>query len=48
MRYSRQLVEIKAADEYGGNEATTILEEATDMLDGSCLELCISLLNHDL
>lgn len=31
-----------------GDQATTLIEGATDTVDSSCLELCISLLDHDL
>lgn len=43
-----EIVQLSASGETFGEEATSAMERASDALDNACLDLCISLLDHDL
>ena len=48
MKHAERLLELTPVDTFVGDSATAAIEQATDLLDNSCLDLCISLLDHDL
>ena len=43
-----ELAQLSSCDETFGEEATSAMERSCDALDMECLELCVSLLDHDL
>lgn len=45
---AEEMVQLSAKGEVVGEEATSALERVSDELDSYCLDLCISLLDHDL
>ncbi|KAK3679563.1 hypothetical protein LTR37_021409, partial [Vermiconidia calcicola] len=45
---AEELLRLSVSDLDRGDEATALLQGATNSLDSSCLELCMSLLDHDL
>lgn len=45
---AEEKVQLSARGELIGEEATSALEKVSDQLVGYCLELCISLLDHEL
>jgi hypothetical protein len=48
VRRGKRLVQISAEGEAIGDEAVATLRRANDAIDEACLDLCISLLDHDL
>lgn len=45
---AEEMVQLSAKGEIVGEEATSALEKVSDELDSYCLDLCISILDHDL
>jgi hypothetical protein len=43
-----ELAQLSSCDETLGEEATSAMEQSCDALDMDCLEVCVSLLDHDL